>query len=128
MLCDRLQPNHRVNNFACLLNCTNACRASDLMKFPIGPKHLKLSLGWRLVLRQVIICVSFQCYNHCHCPLFCFGHLLGKSCPLGFACLMSSLVYADGALCHLSHVMRLWYFLSSVNAFFKRACAAIQWG
>ena len=24
--------------------------------------------------------------------------------------------------------MRLWYFASSVNSFFKRACAAIQWG
>ena len=24
--------------------------------------------------------------------------------------------------------MRLWYFLSSVNSFFKHACAAIQWG
>ena len=31
--------------------------------------------------------------------------------------------------CHeLSHVMRLWYFSSSINTFFKRACAAIQWG
>ena len=28
---------------------------------------------------------------------------------------------------YLSHVMRLWYFSSSVNSFFKRACAAIQW-
>ena len=28
---------------------------------------------------------------------------------------------------HLSHVMRLWYFSSSVNSFFKRACVAIQW-
>ena len=28
----------------------------------------------------------------------------------------------------MSHVMRLWYFSSSVNSFFKRACAAIQWG
>ena len=27
-----------------------------------------------------------------------------------------------------SHVMRLWYFLSSVNSFFKHACTAIQWG
>ena len=24
-------------------------------------------------------------------------------------------------------IMRLWYFLSSVNSFFKRACATIQW-
>ena len=29
---------------------------------------------------------------------------------------------------NLSHVMRLWYFSSSVNSFFKRACAVIQWG
>ena len=28
----------------------------------------------------------------------------------------------------MSHVMRLWHFSSSVNSFFKRACAAIQWG
>ena len=28
----------------------------------------------------------------------------------------------------LSHVMRLWYFSSSVNSFFKRVCASIQWG
>ena len=28
----------------------------------------------------------------------------------------------------MSHVMRLWAFSSSVNSFFKRACAAIQWG
>ena len=27
----------------------------------------------------------------------------------------------------MSHVMRLWYFPSSMNAYFKRACAAIQW-
>ena len=27
-----------------------------------------------------------------------------------------------------NHVMRLWYFLASVNSFFKCACAAIQWG
>ena len=27
----------------------------------------------------------------------------------------------------LSHLMRLWHFSSSVNSFFKRACAAIQW-
>ena len=30
-------------------------------------------------------------------------------------------------LSHLSHLMRLWHFSSSVNSFFKRACAAIQW-
>ena len=29
---------------------------------------------------------------------------------------------------NLSHLMRLWHFSSSVNSFFKRACAAIQWG
>ena len=28
----------------------------------------------------------------------------------------------------MSQLMRLWHFLSSVNSFFKRACAAIQWG
>ena len=28
----------------------------------------------------------------------------------------------------MHHLMRLWYFSSSVNSFFKRACAAIQWG
>ena len=27
-----------------------------------------------------------------------------------------------------SHVVRLWYFSSCMNSFFKRACAAIQWG
>ena len=29
---------------------------------------------------------------------------------------------------HLSQLMRLWHFSSSVNSFFKRTCAAIQWG
>ena len=29
---------------------------------------------------------------------------------------------------YLSHLMRLWYFSPSVNSFFKRACATIQWG
>ena len=29
---------------------------------------------------------------------------------------------------HLSHLMRLRYFSSSVNSFFKCACAAIRWG
>ena len=28
----------------------------------------------------------------------------------------------------MSHLMRLWHFSSSVNSFFKQACAAIQWG
>ena len=28
----------------------------------------------------------------------------------------------------MSQLMRLWHFSSSVNSFFKRACAAIQWG
>ena len=28
---------------------------------------------------------------------------------------------------NMRHVMRLWYFSPSVNPFFKRACAAIQW-
>ena len=32
------------------------------------------------------------------------------------------------ASAHLSHLMRLWNFSSSVNSFFKHACAAIQWG
>ena len=27
---------------------------------------------------------------------------------------------------HLSHLMRLWYFSSSVSSFFKRACVAIR--
>ena len=27
-----------------------------------------------------------------------------------------------------THDIRLWYFSSSLNLFFKRACAAIQWG
>ena len=31
-------------------------------------------------------------------------------------------------LSQVSHVMKLWYFLSSVNWFSKRACAAIQLG
>ena len=29
---------------------------------------------------------------------------------------------------YMGRLKRLWYFLSSVNSFFKRACAAIQWG
>ena len=29
---------------------------------------------------------------------------------------------------HLSHVMKLWFFSSSIKSFFKHACAAIQWG
>ena len=29
---------------------------------------------------------------------------------------------------YLSNLVRLWYFSSSVNSFFKRACTAIQWG
>ena len=29
---------------------------------------------------------------------------------------------------HLSQLMRLWHFSSSINSFFKHACAAIQWG
>ena len=29
---------------------------------------------------------------------------------------------------HLSHLMRLWYFSSSVNSLFKSSCAVIQWG
>ena len=33
-----------------------------------------------------------------------------------------------GLLHHLSHLMILWYFSSSVNSFFKRTCEAIQWG
>ena len=33
-----------------------------------------------------------------------------------------------GGIWQMSRVMRLWYFLSSVNSFFKHACAAIQWG
>ena len=32
------------------------------------------------------------------------------------------------AVAQMSQVMRLWHFSSSVNSFFKRACAAIQWG
>ena len=28
----------------------------------------------------------------------------------------------------MSQLMKLWYFPSSVNSFFKRACTAIQWG
>ena len=28
----------------------------------------------------------------------------------------------------MSHLMRLWYFSSSVNSFCKRSCAATQWG
>ena len=31
-------------------------------------------------------------------------------------------------LFYLSQLMRLWHLSSSVNSFFKRACAAIQWG
>ena len=29
---------------------------------------------------------------------------------------------------NMSQLMRLWYFSSSVNSFFKRECSAIQWG
>ena len=29
---------------------------------------------------------------------------------------------------YLSQLMRLWHFSSSINSFFKRACAAFQWG
>ena len=31
------------------------------------------------------------------------------------------------AYCHMSQLMRLWYFSSSINSFFKCTCAAIQW-
>ena len=34
----------------------------------------------------------------------------------------------DFTIFHLSQLIRLWHFLSFVNTFFKRACAAIQWG
>ena len=28
---------------------------------------------------------------------------------------------------YMGQLMRLWHFLSSINSFFKRTCAAIQW-
>ena len=37
-------------------------------------------------------------------------------------------IYTCRRFHQMSHLMRLWYFSSSVNSFFKRACAAIQWG
>ena len=40
---------------------------------------------------------------------------------------LRSLIVALTGDC-LSHVLRLWYFSSSLNSLFKRTCAAIQWG
>ena len=36
--------------------------------------------------------------------------------------------YVTQTKLQLSHLMRLWHFSSSVNSFFKHACASIQWG
>ena len=41
---------------------------------------------------------------------------------------MNMIPYMNDFSHYLSHVKRLWYFSSSVNSFFKRTCAAIQWG
>ena len=37
-------------------------------------------------------------------------------------------LHACPQLWHMSHVMRFWHFLSSINSFFKRVCADIQQG
>ena len=36
--------------------------------------------------------------------------------------------YYDSKHVYTKHQMKLWYFSSSINSFFKSACAAIQWG
>ena len=43
-------------------------------------------------------------------------------------CTIAQAFHALGGPLHMSHLMRLWYFSSSVNSFFKHAWAAIQWG
>ena len=42
-------------------------------------------------------------------------------------CLVTAF-YTNFPATYFSHLMRVWYFSSSVNSFFKRVCAAIQWG
>ena len=52
--------------------------------------------------------------------------LLNNGFAIGniYTCLTTPWVNHDS----LSSLMRLWYFSFSVNSFFKRACAATQWG
>ena len=60
---------------------------------------------------------------------FNHNHLEASKCGSSVAQLSFFLAYLTriSAWNQMSHVMRLWYFSSSVNSFFKRACAAIQW-
>ena len=52
-----------------------------------------------------------------------FGHLKES---LSFSWIMTR--QSDLGQYYLSQLMRLWHFPSSINAFFKCACTAIQWG
>ena len=59
------------------------------------------------------------------CP--CFKFLRFTTLPL--RCRMRAAISESGTpRRYLSHALRIWYFSSSVNSFFKVACAAIQWG
>ena len=50
----------------------------------------------------------------------------GKGCSQCSRYILQRLLYRRKG--KISQLMRLWHFSSSVNSFFKRACAAIQWG
>ena len=64
-------------------------------------------------------------------PLFAFGKENSLQANFRFLSLMMYMCHVWTSLHsidQLSHLMRLWYFSSSINTFFKCPCAAIQWG
>ena len=54
--------------------------------------------------------------------------LLGPYVFLRFSCsIFATSISSYTKFVQMSHLLGIWYFSSSINSFFKRACAAIQW-
>ena len=105
----------------------------------IEQRTLKLSLA---AVEQVMrwVCIEtafvFQCRDLKRSNLFAmiWHNMIWTIWAWLWICDMhlgSKVVYASPKICfflYMSQLMRLWHFSSSVNSFFKHACAAIQWG
>ena len=124
--------------------------AKKIQLFPLLEKEIIhhnrqvcLFVQWNFIL-QYPLQVIFSSFYHPYCRRNIIVQwrkcllLLQKVDYLFLKTLKNATFYVDCVLhlvdlmffsiYYLSQLMRLWHFSSSVNSFFKRACAAIQWG
>ena len=91
--------------------------------------HMRRFYFWLVHFMSVRFYLASPHLDRFDCRVFVWTYFVDSHFSSSSRCRRRVMIFDCGTpRRYLSHVIKLWHFSSSVNSFFKRACATIQYG